>query len=98
MARPSTSNLLILLRSNGSIENASFYDVGLLARWRALALKFLRSIFWGLDLTHLRTKSFKTNFGVKKSIREIIAKYSLKPFWERNNLPKMLVFTFHHRR
>ena len=89
MARPSTSNLLILLRSNGSIENASFYDVGLLARWRALALKFLRSIFWGLDLTHLRTKSFKTNFGVKKSIREIIAKFSLKPFGGGNKSTKM---------
>ena len=66
MARPSTSNLRILLRSNGSIENAYFFDEGLLARWRALAFKFLPSIFWGLSLRHLRAKSFKTNFGLKK--------------------------------
>ncbi len=56
MARPSTSNLLILLRSNGSIENASFYDVGLLARWRALALKFLRSTFFGVQLEAFTSK------------------------------------------
>ena len=59
MARPSTSNLLILLRSNGSIENAYFFDEGLLARWRALAFKFLRSIFWGAQLEAFTGKNLQ---------------------------------------